>query len=115
MKRWKDKTRGGYDVRIYAQDGKPELPIHAAIRINGEWISKVFSPNGECFGDMNGYDLVPEEPAYAEKIVIEAVRFHKNTNGEISICSWFHVDESTDARQLIGRRGRLTFEPESEE
>ena len=46
MKKWKETTRGGSKVRIYAQDGGGKYPIHGAIFEGGRWKQGMWKANG---------------------------------------------------------------------
>ena len=60
MKKWKETTRSGAKVRIYAQDGGGRHPIHGAVE-GACWIAKVWSANGRFAGDDVNHpdDLLP--------------------------------------------------------
>ena len=64
--KFKDKTRGGYDKRIYATDGGGGFPIHGAIKIASEWMAAAWTVRGKCEGENDGEDLIPlREPSEA--------------------------------------------------
>jgi len=59
----KDKeytTRSGLEHRIYAYDGAKDYPIHGAIKIDGEWVFRIWDKNGHCYYG-NQHDLI-EKP-----------------------------------------------------
>lgn len=58
--RWKDKTRGGHPVRIYAEDGSPEWSIHGAIQTSKGWEGRSWRPDGTCYSAENC--LIPATP-----------------------------------------------------
>ena len=62
MKKWKETTRGGSKVRIYAQDGGGKYPIHGAIFEDNRWHQQKWKANGRftLHEADNPDDLVPE-------------------------------------------------------
>ena len=62
MKKWKETTRDGSKVRIYAQDGGGKYPMHGAIWANGIWHPRKWKANGR-FSNNETYhpdDLIPD-------------------------------------------------------
>ena len=62
MKKWKETTRDGSKVRIYAEDGGGKYPMHGAIWSNGIWHPRKWKANGR-FSVNETYhpdDLMPE-------------------------------------------------------
>ena len=61
-KKWKETTRGGNKVRIYAKDGGGEFPIHGAVFLSGGWHVQTWTANGfihvGVFSEPN--DLIPD-------------------------------------------------------
>lgn len=64
MSKWKDKTRGGHPVRIYAEDGKGPYPIHGAINEGDGWKIRMWSTDGTLWhSDISAdSDLVASGP-----------------------------------------------------
>ena len=61
-KKWKETTRDGSKVRIYAEDGGGKYPMHSAIWSNGIWDPRKWKANGR-FSVNETYhpdDLMPE-------------------------------------------------------
>lgn len=67
MGKWKDKTRGGFEYRIWTEDAKcsSKCPIRGEVRDGaGEWLPRCWRVDGvEQFSATNGlrFDLVPAE------------------------------------------------------
>ncbi|MCA2654526.1 hypothetical protein [Microcystis sp. M061S2] len=68
--KWKNKTRGGYEVRIYATDGSGDYPIHGAVHLNGlGWQLQKWTHNGQHSYDVRtSLDLIPDVPEPPEPI-----------------------------------------------
>lgn len=62
--KWKDKTRGGHPVRIYAEDGAGVFPIHGATYRDKGWKLECWMMNGKCSHDgaLADRDLIPTVP-----------------------------------------------------
>jgi len=62
--KFKPKTRGGYEYRIYATDGSKEYPIHGAVYLNGlGWQLQKWTHNGQHSYDVRAsLDLIPDAP-----------------------------------------------------
>ena len=62
MKKWKETTRDGTKVRIYAEDGGGKFPIQGAVLEGDFWISEVWKANGRYAGSEadHPHDLMPE-------------------------------------------------------
>lgn len=65
---FKDKTRGGFPVVIYATNGAPPQPIHGAILGPEGWEAHTWKEDGTwCSLFKDGtMDLVAKEPEYAD-------------------------------------------------
>lgn len=66
--KFKDKTRGGHEVRIYATDAGGDYPIHGAVFVNGSWCVNSWTAQGENLASApaDKYDLLPlREPSEA--------------------------------------------------
>lgn len=64
--KFKNETRGGFPVRIYATDGIKSYPVHGAINIDGAWISAAWTADGKCHGGQPEEYLIPlREPSEA--------------------------------------------------
>ncbi len=58
---FRDFTRRGEEVRIYAQDGRPPFTIHGAIKNDEGWNHNKWTPEGKYFEDdeeNNENDLI---------------------------------------------------------
>lgn len=62
--KWKDKTCGGYPVRIYAEDGVGKYPIHGAINYGEGWVANTWTSDGEITASrvFSERDLIPATP-----------------------------------------------------
>lgn len=65
--KFKDKTRGGRECRIYATDGGGIYPIHGAVRVEEIWVTETWTARGEnVWDERGGDDLLPiREPSEA--------------------------------------------------
>ena len=61
MKKWKETTRGGIKVRIYAQDGGGRHPIHGAVFEDNRWHQQKWKANGRFINHETDHpdDLIP--------------------------------------------------------
>ena len=61
MKKWKETTRGGIKVRIYAQDGGGRYPIHGAVFEDNRWHQQKWRANGRFINHEIDHpdDLIP--------------------------------------------------------
>lgn len=66
--KFKDKTRGGNPVRIYATDVGGDYPIHGAVKgRDGTWDVESWAADGAYLvGDESLMDLIPVEEARAQ-------------------------------------------------
>ena len=64
--KFKDKTRGGFPVRIYATDAGGKYCIHGAYFYGGEWAMTTWASDGDSGSEESGIDLIPlREPSEA--------------------------------------------------
>ena len=61
------RTRDGREVRIYATDGWDMLPIHGAIKIEGDWRLSCWSTSGIHHQDR-AYDLIEVRPRHTRTV-----------------------------------------------
>lgn len=65
MGKWKDRTRGGFEYRIWVEDAKcsRSYPIKGEIRDGpGEWFGRSWTTDGQEFNSvqqLGKYDLIP--------------------------------------------------------
>jgi len=64
--KWQDKTRGGYPVRIYAEDGLGQQKYHGAIYEADYWHPSSWNEDGSNYTTEERYDLIPIEPERPE-------------------------------------------------
>jgi hypothetical protein len=59
--KWDNKTRGGYPVRIYAEDGGGICGVHGAMYKNDGWCATNWTHLGSYLstGKDSAYDLLP--------------------------------------------------------
>ena len=58
--KFKNKTKDGREVRIYATDGIEPYPIHGAIKIDSFWRLTTWTKSGSLILDeVEGADLIP--------------------------------------------------------
>lgn len=56
---WRERTRGGYECRIYASDGGGELRYHGAVYMSHSgWYPCAWHDDGRFDGDPV-FDLIP--------------------------------------------------------
>lgn len=72
MTKWKDRTRGGVEYRIYDENAGQEWPIHGAIKTTrGTYIAFMWKADGSseenCYGGY-GLDLIPADPEPVEQV-----------------------------------------------
>ena len=61
--KWKDKTHGGFPVRLYCEDAGGVFPIHGAYLWRGSWYIKAWGSDGKsCWDSTRSMDLVRENP-----------------------------------------------------
>lgn len=62
--KWKDKTRGGHPVRIYAEDGGGKYPIHGAIDYGEGWVANTWTSEGAITvgGVFSERDIISTTP-----------------------------------------------------
>lgn len=60
-KKWKDKTRGGYDYIIHTENGKGLYPVIGQIFWGGKWVVSSWKKSGHFYdsSDESSRDLVP--------------------------------------------------------
>jgi hypothetical protein len=59
----KYKTRNGWDVRIYATDGRDEYPVHGAIYRDNQWQMSQWRDTGSWSFGNGPMDLIEQKPA----------------------------------------------------
>jgi len=64
MKNWKNKSRGGQEIRIYTTDGIGQYPIHGAIKRDSGWQSRTWTEFGETICSQTSNDDLIAEPNY---------------------------------------------------
>lgn len=65
--KFKPKTRGGFDVRIYATDGGGDWPVLGAYeRYVDEWAVNQWDKKGRSRDGIEQHDLVPQDPPVPE-------------------------------------------------
>lgn len=55
------RTRDGREVRIYAENGEPDYPIHGAIKFDRGWVVNCWEESGSD-GSREEWDLVHADP-----------------------------------------------------
>lgn len=79
----KYRTKDDHEVRIYADDGGGEYPIHGAILVNGKWFSSSWHADGRILEDINTQtDLV--EVTEHQDLIEEVKRRYKDGQTLIS-------------------------------
>ena len=73
------RTKCGYEVRIYAVDGKRPYPIHGAYFFDGEWILCRWAADGACWGDTDLY-LIEVKPRIQRE---RWVNIYEHTEGAL--------------------------------
>lgn len=107
MSKWQPKTLGGYEYRIYAEDGGAPYVIHGAVLSNyEEWCSTTWTAEGavSSLSSPSQLDLLPAKVRRwktAEELVQEwkdQVLHSIDFNSDGSIDSW-RKDDGTHLRK----------------
>jgi len=106
MNKWNNKTRGGKDVRIYAEDGVGTYSIHGAIRESAGWITTTWTKDGKNeAGGSSDEDIIPntpthdwsKEPAWVKAVAMDASGNWFRFDGVPELCGNVWMRESYSA------------------
>ena len=104
-RKWRDTTRDGTPVRIYAQDGAGHYPIHGAIKKEKGWLKADWDEGGNYHykGAHDGLDLIPLREPSAE--AVEAVLANLATQELVRLAAF----SSSAARTTIAAMLRAAY------
>lgn len=89
--KWEDKTVGGFEVRIYAEDGIHPYPIHGAVLSGGGWRQFLWTTEGKYAPTPNhALDLIPKKRV-AYLLLNDACEVLGAAGNEENACRWSNL------------------------
>lgn len=69
------RTRDGHEVRIYATDGCPDLPVHGAVKLEDGWEVCGWRSDGRLGGyTITDSDLIEVKPRIKREVWVNVYR-----------------------------------------
>lgn len=112
--KFKPKTLGGFDVRIYATDGRGTHPLHGACFINGEWRVACWREDGRFHAtSCLPTDLIPDmpEPLEFEPTISDYGGWnYSDKEAHLGVYSSRSIEEIVEAKEEVNDKTKEELE-----